>query len=235
MRIALCDDERCEIEAIGKLIQNYAASHDYDISVDMFTSGHSLLKQQGRFDLYILDYMMEEMDGITLALQLRQKFNNAVTICYLTGYDNIAERIINEQVYADGFLRKPVEPQQLYKKLDQFYKSSFFYRLQLKRDGSYDTVYTQDILYIQASDKKSLIYFQDRCVEYPILLSELETKYLPPELFFRVHRSFIVNMMHVASYDKKTIVMKSGDRVDVSRFKAFQQAYRDFNFNLNSM
>lgn len=234
MRIALCDDDRSEIEAIGKLIQNYAAAHDYDITVHLFTSGSSLL-QQGRFDLYFLDYMMEEMDGIAVALHLRQQFNNAVTICYLTGYDNIAERIINERVYADGFLRKPVEPDRLFEKLDQFYKMSFFNRLQLKRDGSYDTVYTQDIVFVQAADKKSLIYFHDRCVEYPILLSELETKYLPPELFCRVHRSYIVNMMYIASYDKKTILMNSGDRVDVSRFKAFQQAYRNFNFNLNSL
>ena len=234
MRIALCDDDKQEVESIGKMIEDYAAEHDYEITVQLFTSGNQLLLSE-RFDLYFLDYLMEEMDGITLALRLRQKFNNAVTICYLTGYDYIAERIINERVYADGFLRKPVVPQQLHEKLDQFYKLSFFNRLQLKRDGSYDTVYTQDIIFIEASDKKSLIFFYDRCVEYPILLSELEKKYLPPELFFRVHRSFIVNMMHISSYDKKIIIMNSGDKVDVSRFKAFQQAYRNFNFNLNSL
>lgn len=234
MRIALCDDARDENESLCALIHDYAATRNYDISVSSFTSGTTLL-QQDKFDLYFLDYLMEEMDGITLALHLRQRFNNAVTICFLTGYDNIAERIINERIYADGFLRKPVEPKQLFEKLDQFYKMSFFNRLQLKRDGSYDTVYTQDIVYIQAADKKSLICFHDRCVEYPILLSELETKYLLPELFCRVHRSYIVNMMHIASYDKKSITMDSGEKVDVSRFKAFQQAYRDFNFNLNSL
>ena len=112
---------------------------------------------------------------------------------------------------------------------------SFFNRLQLKRDGSYDTVYTQDIFFVRAEDKKSLIFFYDRCEEYPILLTELEKKYLPPELFCRVHRSYLVNMMHIASYDRKTIVMKSGDKVDVSRFKQFQEAYRRFNFKFDSM
>ena len=234
MRIALCDDERRETEELGRMIRDYAASRSYDVTVQAFSSGSALLQSE-KFDLYFLDYMMEEMDGITLALHLRQKFNNAITICYLTGYDNIAERIINEGVYADGFLRKPVDTKQLFAKLDQFYKMSFFNRLQLKRDGSYDTVYTQDILFVQAADKKSLIYFYDRCVEYPILLSELEKNYLPPELFFRVHRSYVVNMMHIASYDKKTIVMKSGDKVEISRFKPFQEAYRNFNFKLNTL
>lgn len=233
MRIALCDDEPYENENLTRLIRDYAAAHDFDIATQAFTSGKALLQAE-KYDLYFLDFMMEEMDGIELAHALKKKYNNAVTICFLTGYDNIAERIINERVYADGFLRKPVEPDRLFEKLDQFYKMSFFNRLQLKRDGSYDTVYTQDILFVQAADKKSLIYFHDRCVEYPILLSELETKYLPPELFCRVHRSYVVNMMHIASYDKKTILMNSGDRVEVSRFKAFQQAYRNFNFNLNS-
>ncbi|MBR5619391.1 MAG: response regulator transcription factor [Clostridia bacterium] len=234
MRIALCDDTRAEYETLSALINDYAALHDYDISVSSFASG-SVLLQQDKFDLYFLDYMMDEMDGITLALELRRKFNGAVTICFLTQYDRIAERIINERVYADGFLRKPVDPQQLYEKLDQFYKMSFFNRLQLKRDGSYDTVYTQDIFFVRAEDKKSLIFFYDRCEEYPILLTELEKKYLPPELFCRVHRSYLVNMMHIASYDRKTIVMKSGDKVDVSRFKQFQEAYRRFNFKFDSM
>ena len=42
-------------------------------------------------------------------------------------------------------------------------------------------------------------------------------------------------MMHIARYDKKEIVMQSGDRVELSRFKPFQQAYRDFNFRMNSL
>lgn len=234
MRIALCDDEHYENEHLTRLIRDYAAAHDYDITTQAFTSGKALLQAE-KYDLYFLDFMMEEMDGIALAHALKKKYNNAVTICFLTGYDNIAERIINEGVYADGFLRKPVEPQKLYEKLDKFYKMSFFYRLQLKRDGGYDTIYTQDILFVEASDKRSLIYFYDRCEEYPILLSELEKNYLPPELFFRVHRSYVVNMMHIAAYDKKTIVMKSGDKVDISRFKPFQEAYRNFHFKLNTL
>lgn len=234
MRIALCDDARDENEALCSLIRDYAAAHNYDISTSLFASGSALL-QQDKFDLYVLDYMMEEIDGITLALELRRKFRGAVTICFLTRYDNVAERIINERVYADGFLRKPVDPQQLYEKLDTFYKMSFFNRLQLKRDGSYDTVYTQEIFFVQAVDKKSLIYFYDHCEEYPILLTELEKKYLPPELFCRVHRSYVVNMMHIASYEKKAIIMQSGDKVDVSRYKQFREAYRNFNFKLNTV
>lgn len=234
MRIALCDDEREENENLSRLIRDYAAVHDYDISTDSFTSGEALLRAE-KYDLYFLDFMMDKMDGIELAHALKKKFNNAVTICFLTGYDNIAERIINEGVYADGFLRKPVEPQKLYAKLDKFYKMSFFYRLQLKRNGGYDTVYTQDILFVQAADKRSQIYFYDRCEEYSILLSELEKEYLPPELFIRVHRSFVVNMMHISGYDKKYIYMKSGDKVEISRFKQFQEAYRKFHFKLNTL
>ena len=234
MRIALCDDERRECEHIAGMIRAYAAERNYEITTQTFVSGEALLRE-GKFDLYFLDYMMEEMDGISLAHNLKKQFNNAVTICFLTGYDNIAERIINERVYADGFLRKPVDARQLYEKLDQFYKMSFFNRLQLKRDGSYETIYPQDILFAQAVDKKTLIYFYDRCEEYPIQLSELEKNYLSPNLFFRTHRSYIVNMMHIARYDKKVIEMKSGDRVELSRFKPFQEAYRSFNFNLNAM
>ena len=86
MRIAICDDEAFENETLRRLIGQYAALKDGEIRVDAFTEGKTLLRQP-RYDLYFLDYKMEEMDGIEVAKGLRKKFNNAVTICYLTNFD----------------------------------------------------------------------------------------------------------------------------------------------------
>ena len=124
MNIALLDDEAHENENLRAMIEAYAAKRNYDIHCEAFTDGRVLL-QEKRFDLYFLDFRMEGMDGIEVAQALKEKYSHAVTICYLTNYAAAAAEIINHRIYADGFLKKPVEASLLEEKLDQFYSLSF--------------------------------------------------------------------------------------------------------------
>ncbi len=231
MNIALCDDESFENDNLFAIINEYAAKKDYDIRCTKFTSPAELLTKE-KFDLYFLDYIMDEMNGVELAKALKKKFSNAVTVCYLTSFDGAAAEIINQQVYADGFLKKPVDKDQLYEKLDKFYKMSFFKRLELKKDGIYKTVYAQDILYVEGNNKKSVIHFFDCADTYPYLMSDLEKKFLPSELFFRTHRSYSVNLLHVDGYDTENVYLKNGEKIPLSRFKEFRAVYNAFNFRI---
>ena len=230
MRIALCDDEPRETEQLSRLIETYASQRDYDISCDRFSDGNELLKQD-RYDLYFLDFRMDAMDGIAVADALKKKFGNAVTICYLTNYDAAAAQIINHGVHADGFLKKPADPEALAQKLDRFYHTSFFDRFELKKGKSFRTLYAQDIIYVEASDKQVVVHTWDGAETYNYLMSEIESL-LPPTLFFRIQRSFIVNFQYVYAYDAKSVTMRNGDTLSL-KAKDFQKAYREFMFLLN--
>ena len=228
MKIALCDDEREEVQRLHDLIEDYALKKDYQISIECFTSGSELIRRD-RFDLYILDFLMPETDGVETARALNQKFGGAVTVCYLTNYENAAAEIINGQVYADGFLKKPVDPQLLYEKIDKFYKTSFWGRLELKQGRSFRTVYTRDIVYIEAKGKTSMVYFLEGSDSFTHLMSEMEQLLSEDRLFYRIHRSFIVNMMYVESYDAKSVTMRGGVTLPL-KVKDFQKAYREYVF-----
>ena len=230
MRIALCDDEPKETEQLSRLIEDYASHRNYDISCDRFSDGRELLKKD-RYDLYFLDFRMDAMDGIAVAKALKEKFGNAVTICYLTNYYAAAAQIINQGVHADGFLKKPAEKEALEQKLDQFYHTSFFDRFELRKGKSFRTLYAQDILYVEANDKQVLIHTWDGAENYNYLMSEIE-KILPSKLFFRIQRSFIINLQYVSSYDAKSVTMRNGDTLSL-KSKDFQKAYREFMFLLN--
>ncbi len=80
MNIALCDDESFENDNLYSIITGYASKMDYDIHCTKFTSPKELLSRE-KFDLYFLDYIMDEMNGVELAKGLKKKFNNAVTVC----------------------------------------------------------------------------------------------------------------------------------------------------------
>ena len=165
MRIAICDDEAHETVHLEQLIAAYAFNHDYDLQCERFTDGRDLLQRE-KFDLYFLDFYMAPMDGIAVAQALKEKFSHAVTVCYLTSYEGAAMQIINHRIYADGFLKKPVDPVLLEEKLDQFYRMSFFKRLELRNGKRFDTVYTQDILYVEAANKQVLFHMANGTAAY---------------------------------------------------------------------
>ena len=231
MRIALCDDEARENEHLAALIDAYARKMNYDIHCEAFTDGKTLL-QQPKFDLYFLDFKMDGMDGIAVANALKEKFNQAVTICYLTNYESAAAEIINHRIYADGFLKKPVEGKLLEEKIDQFYRLSFFTRYELKKGGTYQTVYAQDILYAEADGKKTKIHFFDRTETFNYLLSEMEEMLGTGGLFCRIHRSFLVNLMHVEKYDSRCVTLKNGVVLPL-KTRGFKEQYQSFIFMLN--
>lgn len=230
MKIALCDDEPKETAQLSSMIQSYAFQRNYDLQCDCYHDGRELL-QKGKYDLYFLDYCMEPMDGVALAEALKEKFRNAVTICYLTNYDAAAAQIINRGIHADGFLKKPADREELEQKLDRFYRLSFFNRFELRQGKRFRTVYAQDVLYVEANDKQVLVHTWNGAEAYNYLLREIET-ILPAGLFFRIQRSFLINLQYVDSYDAKSVTLKNGETLPL-KAKDFQKAYHDFMFLLN--
>ncbi|MBQ5969370.1 MAG: response regulator transcription factor [Clostridia bacterium] len=230
MRIALCDDEPNITEDLEQRIRAYAFKRDYEIECERFTDGRDLL-ERGKFDLYFLDFCMDAMNGIELAQALKEKYSHAVTICYLTNYDAAAAQIINQGIHAEGFLRKPVDDAQLEEKLDQFYRLSFFNRFELRRGKRYQTVFAQDILYVEADNKQVKLHLFDGVESYNYLLRDLE-KLLPAGLFYRIQRSYLVNLQYVDSYDAKSVTLKNGETLPL-KAKDFQRAYHNFMFLFN--
>ena len=229
MRIAILDDEAHENAHLRSLIEEYVLQKDYDIRVDDYTDGRVLLKQP-RYDLYFLDYKMDAMDGIAVAKGLKENFNQAVTVCYLTNYDGAAEEIINNRIHADGFLRKPVDRQRLYEKLDLFYKMSYFTRIELRRGTGYETLYAQEILYAEADDKRVTLHLADRDESFNYLLGDVDKILENCGLFYRIHRSYIVNMLHIKRYDASQITLKNGVQLPL-KSRGFKEKYKDFIFS----
>ena len=228
-RIALLDDDPKENENLRTLIDAYAAAHNYDIRCETFTSGKALLGRE-RFDLYFLDYVMDEMDGVAVGRALNEKFSGAITVCYLTGIEAAASEIINAEIGAVGFLTKPVKTELLYQKLDRFYSAAFGGRLQFKKEGhALETVFVQEILYAEAADKRTRVHFRRGEETYHHSFSEMERILSAYPMFLRIHRSYIINLLHVKSYDARNVMMQNGDVLPL-KVRNFAATYRSFVF-----
>ena len=139
MRIAICDDEKICRDEIEGVIKSFIFRTECDIGYEMFSDPSELLKAE-KFDLYILDYVMPQMNGVELAVKLREKFSGSVTVCYLTSYETAAVDVINKNVEAQAFLVKPVKDEELCSLLNHLYNDSAKKRLVLKKGRSNVTV-----------------------------------------------------------------------------------------------
>jgi two-component system, LytTR family, response regulator len=78
----------------------------------------------------------------------------------------------------------------------------------------------EEIVRVEGHSNYSKIYFNS---EKPLLISKVlmwvENR-LPESMFVRVHRSHLVNRMHVASIvDKRTVILNNGETICISRRK----------------
>ena len=217
MLIAVCDDVKAEIDLVVNLIDDYAVRYDYDIHCKAFSSGEDLLRSKQIFDMYILDYQMDGMDGMELADKLRKEKNVESYIVFLTAYMHFVQEAF--KVNTHRFLHKPVKTEELYEALNSLMLPTVYARhISLKRVTQEDIIYTNDIICIEAQGKTSLVTMKNESIEYNHLMKDIYDM-LPKQLFFKVHRSYIVNFEYIKNYSirDRLIVMKDGRKIPVSR------------------
>src|SRR5258705_13944092 len=95
-------------------------------------------------------------------------------------------------------------------------------KLTVHHSNGFKFIMLGDIVYLQASNNYTninLINGDVVMVSKP--LKEFQTK-LDPSWFFRVHKSYIVNMHHIDQYcseDGGQVLMKNGEKISISRYK----------------
>ncbi len=233
MKIAICDDEmRFHIE-LKKYLDEYAKPHAIDIIYNDYTSGNALLNANKEFDIIFMDYQMNTINGLDTARKLRQK-NINTTIIFLSSYPNIVFDTF--QVNAFRFLLKPIDITKLTEAMDDYLKNmdSANY-ITIKADDVVKKFNQNDIIYAEACDKHCYIRTANDSILCKKTLTELE-EMLTQDVFFRSHRSYLVNFNHIASHTSIDITLDNGEKALISktkltRFKtAFLAHIRSHNF-----
>ncbi len=87
----------------------------------------------------------------------------------------------------------------------------------IRKESGYKKIAVMDICYLEADRNYCNIYLADSThLNVCIPMAEV-LEYLSPELFKRIHRSFVVNMEHIDTYIGNMIVLKNGKKVTIGR------------------
>jgi len=108
MRILLVEDE----ESLREAIKLNLELEGYEVVTSANGKKALELTQQQHFDLLLLDVMLPELDGFTIAEQVRLS-NNEVPILMLTAKDMAQDRITGLKKGADDYLTKPFNLEEL--------------------------------------------------------------------------------------------------------------------------
>lgn len=230
MLIATCDDEMQYCEQIEKFITKLGDSLGIDVKCDKYSSGKELLNSNyNQYQIIFLDINMPGENGICIAEKIRET-NQKVEIIFLTALLQYA--IDGYKVRAYRFLVKPIEYEdfvfqlsELLIQLNCIEKN----KLTLSQNGQSFCIKINDIIYIEIFNHL-LTY---HCVNYNLntrgTMQKLESS-LKEHFFFRIHKSYIVNMQYIAEIKSMRLFLKNGEELPISRSKrnTFTQAYLDF-------
>lgn len=241
MKIAICDDEALFRNHIPELISEYAAQKKHPFcSTSVFERGTDLLnaaRESGGFDLYILDIIMPQMDGIELGLRLRNAgFDGKVV--YLTSSQEYA--IDSYKVRALDYIIKPVEKDKLFAILDEVYACLSSrkpkYLVVKTRDGS-TRIDIAQLLYAQLNKRTVLYHMADgRTVESLSIrapFSETVQDLLRDGRFVLCGAGMAANLDHVTAVESTALVFDGRYRtlLGIKACRELRSVWYDYLFD----
>lgn len=228
-RIFVCDDEEIFRKHLEELLEEYLKSRIKQYEIQYFSSAEELLKANyEQCDVFCLDVEIENsINGITLAKKIRQK-NLKADIIFTTSHPEEAHCAF--EVNTLRYLLKPIQKEQLFKTFDLILKKrkeKLSKLITLNQGQRFFQIPFADILYFETVDRKLRAVTSQK--EYIIdnKINEVD-KFVADKGFFRIHKSYLINLAYVKEYDQATVTMQNGDVVYMSRLriKAFKESFR---------
>ena len=221
MKIAVCDDNVVFRSNVKIEIEHYFQS--LDVLVCEYDSGESLLKAMKgtTFDLIILDIEKDGIDGLETSRRIR-KDDTQVLIVLLTSHAEFA--LEGYEVNAFRFLTKPLEREKLVKTLAAVEKQIFSKeRISVFADGMEHYVSKQEIRYVKSENVYIRIVAGKASYLVRKTLKE-QLKELKSPFLFQVHRSYLINLNYVVSFDGKNVTLT--DKMSIPVSKTYQTTFQ---------
>ena len=201
LRVALCEDEPAELARTAALLEDYfQARPDQEGQVSLYAGGSALLEgveAQGGFDLYLLDILLPDLDGIQLGRRLRA-LGDGGEIIYLTISSDYA--VDSYEVRAFFYLLKPVGREKLFQVLDSAV-------------DALDRRRTRGVLVSTQNGPRRIVDTQTIRASFQEEVRPL----LDDRRFCLCGVSFLLNLEHVAGVEGRTALLDNGERLTLPR------------------
>ncbi len=218
MRIAVCDDEEVQRKLIIKYLREWAGEKGEAVEAVPFPSAESFLfawEDDRRYELLILDIQMGGISGMELAERVRRE-DEEIPILFITGYETYMAQ--GYEVAAIQYLLKPVYREKLFVVLDRVARGRRAEeKLAFQTEEGTLLLMPSRIWYAEAMGHYCMLHTADTVWRVRHSITELVKRLGENREFVHCHRSFLVNMRHIAAITRSEVVMDDDTRLPVSR------------------
>lgn len=219
IHIAICDDEAADRRQIEMLVKEIMEDERIAVATSTYESAEPLLtdiKSGVRFQILLLDVMMDNLDGMKLAVALRE-LGDDTSIVFISSNREMALR--GYEVEASRYLGKPLERSHLQEAL-LFCVKKFQEKKEIllpTRRGQRSIPYSQ-IVFGEAVDRVTRLTLSAGIEETVLKFSQLVGQ-LPQRQFVLCHRSYFVNLDYVSYLRSRELELSTGEVLPVSKYR----------------
>ncbi len=221
IKILIVEDEIL----IAETIKLYLEEYDYIVADICISYDEAIEKYHLHSpDIVLLDIrLFGDKSGIDVAKYLQEQKNKTPYIYLTSQYDKrVLETATKTIPY--GYITKPFAKETLWTSISAAYqlhksKNEREPKIEVYDGKATHLISPYEIIYIESEHvytKYVLINSKDIFSRTSLEKCE-ET--LSSEIFFRCHRSFIINLQHIKSWDKEEVKMSNDTVIPVSRSK----------------
>lgn len=207
-KIVILDDDRKFAELLKEKIKTFFKENDQLMICDKFDKRHF---EENEIELVFLDIEMGVVNGINVARELKLLKCSPIII-FVSNQEGLVHNTLEVQPLY--FIRKT--------KLDQDIKSAFslLSNAHFRKDDTIVAggvvIKVNEILYIESSDHKITINLKEDSYTFRGTLDSM-VKQLEGYHFVRAHRSFVLNVRQVDRHYRSSVVLKTGEKIDIGR------------------
>lgn len=228
MKIAIIDDEKRWVTHTKKFVLNHYKTAT--AKVDCYLSGINFMNELKQYDVVIMDLEMPDQDGFKTISEYKKIYPKSI-ILILTSHMELVQN--GYLVNAFRYLNKANLSDELEAALtaiDNLNEQNKTIPIHILNMGEQHII-VSDILFFETEKRNLRIHTTHGTFICTDTISHIE-KMLPSKGFFRSHKSFIVNLNMVRSYDNIYIIMVNNEKAMVSlrRYPEFKRQYLKWQF-----
>ena len=176
LTIGICEDNQIEQKHLCEMVSHICFSRE-DIQIKTYTSGGEILRQveeqQFHVDLLLLDIGIPELDGMSLAHELRKRRLDMDIIFITRSKEHIFE---GYKCKAFTYILKPCTMERLSEELNRYMDEleTTSECLNVNIQGSIQRVPLSEIRYIESNRRKILLHTKKQVIEFYEKMESME-------------------------------------------------------------
>ncbi len=214
MKLLLCDDEQQYIDELKIHIEEFMKSRSISFEIYTFNNPQSVVESDIVYQLAFLDIQMNELDGISLAKILKER-NNKIVIFFVTSYNIYQDDAMDLRAFR--FFEKPYNVDRLYSGLEKAmeYIDESYIDFYIYTNNEHKKILTNDVIYVERGNRQvTLVTTKGNYTTRETFDEWCEI--LQNSFFYKVHKSFIINLHYVTSYKYSEVFIQNNIRIPIA-------------------